>query len=191
MFWRFMGPWAGAASYYWGYAETGIWDYMSPWPLLIAEHAYILIMSVIAFVGTGKTDPMPSRYENLRQAVIHLAAPADEQIAYLDDILSPLTGGKSAAGYGNDELALELEDYFLASGDMVERGELTDNQAAAIRRLDTFLAELSGKDHADFWQRDALARDPRWAHVRAMAADILRHLPVEARAIGRSAQRDG
>lgn len=134
---------------------------------------------------------MPTRYEQLRLAVIYLAAPAAEQIAHLDDLMSPLTGGGSAAAYGNDELALSLDDLFFASNDMISHGELTTAEAAAIRPLDELLTELSGKQNASFWRRESLNSDERWNNVRSLAAEALAQLPEQERAVGRSAANGG
>lgn len=130
---------------------------------------------------------MPTRYEQLRQAVRYLAAPAAEQIAHLDQLMSPVTGGGSAAAYGNDELALTLDDLFFASNDMISHGELTEAEAAAIRPLDELLTELSGKQNASFWRRESLDDDERWNEVRSLAGQALAQLPQEERAVGRSA----
>ena len=130
---------------------------------------------------------MPSRFQQLREAVANLAAPAGEQVRYLDHSFKLLTGGGSAEGYGNDELALELDDIFQAANDMIEHGELTEAEKGAIGPLDELLTRWCGPDNADFWQREALFRDARWADVRACAAQALARLPDEKRAVGRSA----
>lgn len=130
---------------------------------------------------------MPTRYEQLRHVVSILGSPAAEQAAYLDELMTPLTGGGSAAAYGNDELALSLDDIFHASKDMISHRELTEEEAAVIRPLDELLTQLSGKHNADFWRREALGADARWAEVRALARSALLSLPDEKRAVGRSA----
>ncbi|PAX06369.1 hypothetical protein [Sphingomonas lenta] len=130
---------------------------------------------------------MPSRYENLRNAVARLAAPAEQQVAYLDRIHAPLADGASAIGYGNDELALELDDYFSPACDMIFYGELSEAERTAILPLSKLLGKLGGQEHADFWRREALFNDPRWAEVRSHAAQALEHLPDEPRAFGRFA----
>ena len=96
------------------------------------------------------------------------------------------TGGGSAAGYGNDELALELDDIFPATNDMIEYGELTDAEKEAIRPLYELLVKWSGPETADFWPREALYSDARWTEVRACADPTLARLPDEVRPIGRS-----
>ncbi len=124
---------------------------------------------------------MASRYQQLRRAVANLAAPAQDQIRHLDEGFASLTGGGSAAAYGNDELALELDDIFHAAGDMIAHGELSEAEKEAIRPVDELLRKWSGQENSDFWRREALFNDPRWAEVRACAARALAHLPDEER----------
>lgn len=133
---------------------------------------------------------MPTRFEELRQAVAYLAAPGAEQAAHLDRLMGPVTGGGSAAAYGNDELALSLDDIFHAANDMIWHGELTEAEAELIRPLDDLLTKLSGDHNANFWRREALDEDARWNDVRALAKSALSGLPDEERAVGRSARND-
>ena len=130
---------------------------------------------------------MPSRYQQLRQAVSNLAAPPQEQARYLDEIFTSLTSGESAAAYGNDELALEFDGIFQAANDMIEHGELFEREKRVVVPLDELLTKWSGPEKAGFWQRDALFDDARWEEVRACAARALVELPDEERAVGRSA----
>jgi hypothetical protein len=123
---------------------------------------------------------MPTRYQQLREAVIRLSWSADEQHAYLESILAPLSG----VGYGNDELALELEDIFCAAGDMLELGEISDAEVAALKPLDSLLENWSGSANRDFWRREALWTDRRWEEIRACAKQALGSLPDEERDTG-------
>lgn len=113
------------------------------------------------------------RYDTLRDCIAVLASSADEQDMYLRRSGFP-------PEYGNDELALELEDIFLAAGDMISCGELTEVQREAVKPLDRKLAELSGQYHSEFWQRVALWDDERWQAVRALAAEALTEFPEKA-----------
>lgn len=66
-----------------------------------------------------------------------------------------------------DELALELDDVAGASevwAPLVLR--------VRVRVLDCQLDEMSGQEHAELWEGDAL-HGPEWAEVRALAADAL------------------
>lgn len=123
---------------------------------------------------------MPTRYQQLRQAIANLAAPAHEQDAYLVSILGHLApnGGR---GYGNDELSLELENWFGACPHMLEWDEVSQAQIDAIIPLDAFLEKWSGEANADFWVRDALWTDPRWEEARILARRALSLFPDEER----------
>lgn len=127
---------------------------------------------------------MPTRYQMLRQAIANLAAPAEEQAAYLDRLHGPLTGGGSAAGYGNDELALEFDDIHCAVGHMLEYGEIRRSEIDAATPLDEMLRRWSGRRNSDFWTRDALFTDSRWEEVRMCARQILAAFPDEERSGG-------
>jgi hypothetical protein len=130
---------------------------------------------------TNRGAPVPTRYQRLRQTVANLAAPAEEQVRYLDLIFVPITGGGSAEGYGNDELALEFDDQFGCADHMIELGELTEDQKEALGPLDALLDRWSGRHNADFWRREALFGDPRWEEVRACAERALASLPAPDR----------
>lgn len=124
---------------------------------------------------------MQTRYQQLRCSIANLAASADAQAAYLDRLHSPLTGGASAAGYGNDELGLEFGDIYCAVGHMLEYGEITQKEIDAAKPLDSLLERWSGKANADFWTREALFTDPRWHEVRHCAQKVLEAFPDEVR----------
>jgi hypothetical protein len=128
---------------------------------------------------------MASRFQQLRQAVANLAAPAEEQVRYLDHLFASITGGGSAEAYGNDELVEEFDDIFLAANDMIEYGELTEAEKEAVGSLEATLTRWCGQRDAEFWLRDALFSDPRWTDIRACAAQALAELPDEERAFGR------
>jgi hypothetical protein len=127
---------------------------------------------------------MATRYQQLRKAIARLAAPADEQHAYLEGILGHLTANGDATGYGNDELALEFDDIYPAANHMRDWGEITQEEIDAANPLDELLEQLSGAQNADFWRRQALWDDPRWQQVRECAALVLSHYPDEERPSG-------
>lgn len=93
----------------------------------------------------------------------------------------PLARGGSAAGYGNDELALEFEDIYGAAGHMLQYGEITEAEIAAAKPLDELLLRWSGQRNFDFWRREALFTDPRWEEVRDCASRCLAAFPDEER----------
>lgn len=122
-----------------------------------------------------------TRYSRLRDAVLNLAAGPDVQVAYLDKSFTPITGGRSAAGYGNNELALEFDDIFPASEHMLACGEITEDEVASIRPLDQMLKRFCKQGDKAFWEREALFADPRWEDLRRCASAIISNLPDEQR----------
>jgi hypothetical protein len=124
---------------------------------------------------------MGTRYTLLREAVANLAAPAEAQVSYLDSSFSGLTGGKSAEAYGNDELAMEFDDSFIAVNHMLEFGEISQDEIGALRTLNEMLNRWSGSAHREFWAREALFKDPRWQAIRSRASEVLALLPDETR----------
>ena len=114
---------------------------------------------------------MASRYEQLREAIAVLAAPADEQDRHLRQY-------GFTEGYGNDELALEFEDVFISAPGLYRDGQLTQQQFEAVSAVDSLLDHWSGKDHPDFWNRASLWADPRWEEVRRLAGVALSALAL-------------
>ncbi len=123
---------------------------------------------------------MPTRYQVLRQVVANLAAPAEVQVAHLNGVFADCTPDVQAA-YGNDELALEFEDAYLAVNHLRSHGEISQREIDALAPLDSLLRRWSGEANAGFWRREALFADPRWAQVRDCAKAALNQLPNEPR----------
>lgn len=92
-----------------------------------------------------------------------------------------MVGGGSAAGYGNDELALEFEDIFPAASHMLEYGEISQAEIDALQPLAQMLDAFCKEADDFFWQRDALYSDERWEELRRYAARGLLQLPDEER----------
>ena len=124
---------------------------------------------------------MPTRYQQLRQAIARLGSTADEQHAYLESILGHLTPDGDATGYGNDELALQFDDICMAVGHMQDWGEINQDEIDAAKPLVELLDKWSGEQNADFWRRDALWSDQRWDQVRLCARQVLLAYPDEQR----------
>ncbi len=133
---------------------------------------------------------MPTRYQQLRQAIANLAAPADEQVTYLDSIFASLTLG-SAENYGNDELGLEFGEAYAAAEHMLDFGEIRPAEIEAARPLDELIRRWSGRRNADFWAREALFTDPRWEEVRHCARRVLAAFSDEERPSEWSARHSG
>jgi hypothetical protein len=123
-----------------------------------------------------------TRYQHLRQAIARLAAPAEEQDAWLRQLLGHLdASGREGEAYGNDELALEFDDFFHAAGTMRENGEITQDEIDAAHVLNDLLLKRSGNDGSGFWTRPALWNDERWEEIRACARQVLVAFPDEER----------
>jgi len=121
---------------------------------------------------------MRTRYDHLRAATGRLAAPAEEQEAYLRELLRPLAVDGHTSAYGCEELGLQFEDYFVSAELMMTDGELSRRQFDALNSLNAVLDAWSGEQNGDFWHRDALRADPRWAEVRALARKAVEILPL-------------
>lgn len=92
-----------------------------------------------------------------------------------------LTGGGSAAGYGNDELALEFGDIFCAVGHMLEHGEILQSEIDTVQPLSDMLELFQKEASKEFWRREALFSNSRWEQLRICAASTLLKLPDEER----------
>jgi len=98
----------------------------------------------------------------LRESVQRLASTAREQQEYLRRL-----GTTPSA----DELALEFSDAL-----MVAKKDLSNEANDSAIRLDEYLSEISGAEHASLWTESALADSPEWRRVRQLAAALLRCL---------------
>jgi hypothetical protein len=121
---------------------------------------------------------MLTRYDHLRAATARLSSQAEEQEFYLRKLLLPIAVDGDSPSYGCDELGLQFEDYFVSAKMMLEAGELSRLQFDALNSLNTVLDTWSGEQNADFWRRDALRDDPRWAEVRLLAQRAIDLLPI-------------
>jgi hypothetical protein len=124
---------------------------------------------------------MGTRYTMLRASIANLAAAPDMQVAYLDRSFATLTGGHSAARYGNNELVLEFDDIFPAAEHMLEYGEITPSEIGSIKPLDRLIEQLCEEADETFWKREALFADVRWQQLRSCASEVLSALPDEQR----------
>ncbi|MBI2374518.1 MAG: hypothetical protein HYV07_11035 [Deltaproteobacteria bacterium] len=103
---------------------------------------------------------MAAMMDQFRETLLHLAATASEQEAYLRTLgTAPST----------DELALEFSDAF----GVVEE-QLDENERRISTRLDRYLEGMSGSDHVQLWTIDALHSAREWACVRKLADEVLR-----------------
>ena len=100
--------------------------------------------------------------DELRRVLALLAAPGDEQLAYLRR-LGPVSV---------DELGLEFDDIARAA-----RAALREHEVAtALAALDDELSRMSGQENAALWTDQGVATSPAWATVRDLASRALRLL---------------
>lgn len=124
-------------------------------------------------MATDQPIPTETLYTNLKDSIERLTWTPEQQVAYLDSILGHMTEAEDASGYGNDELALELEDNLFVLPKLLDAGLIKLETVDLIKPLDIFLEENSGQENADFWERDALYHDERWNKVRRLARTAL------------------
>ena len=108
--------------------------------------------------------PHPKQLASFVRATAVLALSASQQEAWLASL---------AIQVPVDELALEFDDGHHLLPQWVDAGWLPSASVPAFSVLDRALAEMSGKEHADLWSLTALHDAPEWAHVRALAAEVL------------------
>jgi hypothetical protein len=99
------------------------------------------------------------RERELLESLKRLAAPADEQVAYLRDL---------GSFPSLDELALEFDDVFGPPGTPPPEGPWAD----ALSKLAAALNAMSGQENSHLWTADAL-NGPEWAEVRSLAREAI------------------
>ena len=124
---------------------------------------------------------MSTRYQALREAIRLLAAPAQEQIVWLEWLLSDVATNGSARNYGNLELIENCYDIILARDHMRECGELTDAEVVQVSKIHALFDNIRSYKDEGFWDWEALNSDQRWDAIRDTAAEVLTALPDEPR----------
>lgn len=108
---------------------------------------------------------MSSRIELLRQSLAILAAPAPEQLKYLESLGIPGV---------IDELAEDYHDMALAARPLYAQGEITGEARDCILSLDDLMDKMSGgPEKAEFWSETALASAKEWQDIRGNAKRCL------------------
>lgn len=107
--------------------------------------------------GLG-VDDMPAGVRRLfRDAVLHLAMDAEDQIAWLEE----------DRGHP-DELALDLDAILDPAAPYLPAAALRP-----LRDLDALMDAISGAGHAELWTDAALRTAPEWRRARALAREAL------------------
>lgn len=103
----------------------------------------------------------------LEKSLEILASPAKDQQDYVE---------RMGLGRSVDELALGLDDFIVMLPAAVNDGEVSEDQAAAIRRVSDLTASFSGKENAALWRTEQLDSAPQWKEVRRLARLALESL---------------
>lgn len=109
--------------------------------------------------------------DQLRESLIRLAAPADDQLSYLKTLLS----------YPSvDELALDLYELVLLADQRVQERVISESARDAIKTISERLNVMSGRSNAHLWTPQALLTAQEWQQIRKLAAHALELLDNEA-----------
>ncbi|MEU9713544.1 hypothetical protein AB0E21_33855 [Streptomyces sp. NPDC047967] len=98
----------------------------------------------------------------LIEAVVVVAAPASDQMAWLDKYDVP-----------PDEIALGFDDAFRLAGRLADEGRLSREVLPPLQMLDEVFSEMSQVTEVDRWTREALAIDAGWGRARQLAREVL------------------
>ena len=82
----------------------------------------------------------------LIEAVVVVAAPASDQVAWLDTYDVP-----------PDEIALGFDDAFRLAARLADEGQLSREVLPSLQMIDEVFSEMSQVTDVDRWTRDALA----------------------------------
>lgn len=107
---------------------------------------------------------MSQYINNVIQVLERLAAPAEDQLAYLTSLgVTPSV----------DELALELSDLVIPTACPAE---LTEEQFRAVIRVSTTIEKMSGAANKHLWDIGSLGKASEWADIRILAKEALASL---------------
>ncbi|MEU8890425.1 hypothetical protein [Streptomyces sp. NPDC048442] len=98
----------------------------------------------------------------LIEAVVVVAAPASDQVVWLDKYDVP-----------PDEIALGLDDAFRLAGRLVDEGQLSGEVLPSLQMIDEVFSEMSQDTDVDRWTREALFTDAGWGRARQLAREVL------------------
>jgi hypothetical protein len=116
--------------------------------------------------GTEEQRRLEGVFKMLLEAIERLADPAEQQIAWLQEV-----GTYPSA----DELALEFDDWFQLADQLVEAWIITPEAVDAMKPIDALLDEMSGPK--PFWSPEALTHAPEWEQIREHARQVLALIP--------------
>ncbi|MCX5230904.1 hypothetical protein [Streptomyces sp. NBC_00233] len=98
----------------------------------------------------------------LIEAVVVVATPASDQVAWLDRYDVP-----------PDEIALGFDDAFRLAGRLVDEGRLSREVLPSLQMIDEVFSEMAQVTDLDRWTRAALTTDAGWGRARQLAREVL------------------
>lgn len=98
----------------------------------------------------------------LIEAVVVVAAPALDQVAWLDQYNVP-----------PDEIALGFDDALRLAGRLVDEGQLSREMLSSLQVIDEIFGEMSRDAGADRWTKGVLSTDAGWGLARELAREVL------------------
>lgn len=101
----------------------------------------------------------------MREALELLAAPADEQLAFL-----------ARQDQHVDDLALTFEDAWVPMQPTLDTFGLSEATKGALAAVDAHLAQMARRDGD--WNESGLAKGADWVRLRALAGEALAGLPA-------------
>lgn len=113
----------------------------------------------------------------MKEDLALLASPADIQLAFLRDFFGLPKDIELDETFNVAELALQYNDIAGAAGDMLECGEINISLYDMAVRLDHYLDEMSGREHATLWTPAGLSSSVEWHEVRGLAREALKMFP--------------
>ncbi|MFZ3492357.1 hypothetical protein ACODT5_03795 [Streptomyces sp. 5.8] len=102
-------------------------------------------------------------YRQLLAAVALLAAPAPDQLAWLETYDVPV-----------DEIALNFDDAAVMAQQLGNEGWLTPEALSEVQRMDDLLGHLTAAEGSTDWTAQGLRTHELWAQVRQEADRFLR-----------------
>ncbi|MFJ8691923.1 hypothetical protein [Streptomyces roseolilacinus] len=98
----------------------------------------------------------------LIEAVVVVAAPASEQVAWLDGYEVPPDG-----------IASGFDDAFRLAGRLADEGRLSRDVLPSLQMSDEVFSGAPHDTDVDRWAREARPTDAGWGRVRQSAREIL------------------
>lgn len=99
---------------------------------------------------------------NFKKSIMALAAPANVQESLFPDHV-----------HVGDELVIEFGECI----NDLKISNFTPVQLSSIEKLDTFILQNSGKEHASLYlNAESLHADPRWDNIRLLAKEVVKEM---------------